>query len=207
MTTRTLEETVTSTKLETSSVVVPVTTTRTAIDSSVRIQTLEETQTSTDVVLSTNVVSTRVTQTETVIEPLTSLDVETSLTIVPTISNSIETSILTLVRSGTTFTAESIQTSYVTISLTNTPTPAIPSNLPTQSVSVPASAAPSESSSTSFISEGSGCSSYGPSTTPDASVCGEEECRVGYELVSFITWEQFPEKPPVVTEIVFVSAN
>jgi hypothetical protein len=38
-------------------------------------------------------------------------------------------------------------------------------------------------------------------------VCGGEECRIEYELGSFIKWEQFPEKPPVVTEIVFVSVK
>ena len=117
----------------------------------------------------------------------------------PTISTSIETSILTLVRSGTTFTVESIQTSYVTISLTDTAAPAIPSTTLIQSVGIPASATHSGSSSRSLIPEGSSCSFYDASMTPDASVCGEEKCRFEYELGSFVTWEQFPEKPPIVT--------
>jgi hypothetical protein len=195
--------------------VVPVSKTQTAIDSSVTIQTLQETQTFTDVELSTNILSSLAIQTETATitedqtatETITSLQIETSLAIVPTISTSVETSIITLVRSGTTFTAESIRTSYVTVSLTETPAPAVPSSPPSGSVIVPASNPPSGSGSIPVTSEESSCSSYGPSITLDASVCGGEECRVEYELGSFIKWQQAPEKPPVVTEIVFVGAS
>jgi hypothetical protein len=171
----------------------------------------------TSVELSTDILSSLAIQTaaatttedQTATETITSLQIETSLTIVPTISTSVETSIITLVRSGTTFTAESIRTSYVTVSLTKTPAPAVPSNPPTGSVVIPASSLPSDSGSGSIpvTSEESSCSSYGPSTILDASVCGGEECRVEYELGSFIKWQQFPEKPAVVTEIVFVSAK
>jgi hypothetical protein len=213
VTIRTLEETFTSISLETSVIAVPTTTTRTAVDSSLTVQTLQETQTPTDVQSSTHVVSTVATQTafatitaaETARETLTSLQIETSFAIVPTISVSIQRSILTLVRSGTTFTAESILTSYVTISLSDIPATATPGSQPAGSIVVPESILPSGSGPITSISEGSSCSSYGPSTVPNASVCGGTECRVEYELGSYLKWQQFPEKPPVVTELVFVS--
>lgn len=62
-------------------------------------------------------------------------------------------------------------------------------------------------STVTFSARQSTCSSYGPSIVPDPSLCGGTDCRVEYELGSFVKWEPVPEKPPVLTEVVFVSAN
>jgi hypothetical protein len=129
--------------------------------------------------------------------------------VVPTVSTSVETSILTLIRSGTTFTAESVLTSYVTlsVSLSATPSAVSPASQPAEPTTTPGSDIPPSSSPSLSVSEGSTCSSYGPSLVPNASACGGTSCHVEYEVGSILKWQQYPEKPPVVTEMVFVSVK
>lgn len=205
----TVQETRTSIYHGSSTVLIPTTITQTAIVSSLTIKISQETRTSTEV-FSTSLTQTEldtITTAQTLRETLTSIELETSSTILPVTSTAFRTSIVTLVRSGTTFTAESILTSYVTL-LPPSPTAGASSvNQPAEPSLAPATGITSGPSLTLATTSQPTCHSYGPSVVPDAAACNGAACKVEYEVGYALKWQQYPEKPPVVTEMVFVSAG
>lgn len=136
-------------------------------------------------------------------------DVSISVSTQVLVFEQVSTQVVTSTRGGVTFTSQNLITTTATATITAA-TAVTASNLVRSSVITSFSSSQQESrpgSAPSATRPQISCSDVGLYPSPGAEVCGHNDCRLDFEIGAFVHWSVYPEKPPLLTELVFVNPS